>query len=216
MTRHSEQPPDREEERGREQAPSPPPGVPPEAVAAFVTLVRDHDVRRRAIGFCLRAGLPLAQAEDLVQNALLVLWLKWPALWDWEAKRQWGFFKGIVRRMIPGYYEGEKRRRTLPQKALRSDPDIEIVGGEIAVTAATEIPHQAAADRATLDELQHLLTHPRLAPNYRASLQHVDDGLTVQERAELHGTTEGAERVRTHRARARAQAIKTSEEEGEK
>ncbi|MGW7469300.1 RNA polymerase sigma factor [Streptomyces xantholiticus] len=215
MTRHSEQPPDREEGRGREQAPSPP-GVPPEAVAAFVALVRDHDVRRRAIGFCVRAGLPLAQAEDLVQNALLVLWLKWPTLWDWEAKRQWGFFKGIVRRMIPGYYEGEKRRRTLPAKVLRSDPDIDVVGGEIAVTAAAEIPHQAAADRATLDELQHLLTHPLLSPNYRNSLRLVDEGLSALERAELNGTTEGAERVRTHRARARAQQIKTSEEEGEK
>ncbi|MBT2369342.1 sigma-70 family RNA polymerase sigma factor [Streptomyces sp. ISL-10] len=89
MTRHTpEHPPDREEENNREHMP---PGLPANAALAYDDFVRY--AYPRAIGFCIRSGnLSQAQAEDLVQIALMVAWIKWPDMSTWEPGRQRGYF----------------------------------------------------------------------------------------------------------------------------
>ncbi|MFF3020724.1 RNA polymerase sigma factor [Streptomyces sp. NPDC057939] len=191
--------------------PALPPGLPDDAVLAFSELVRV--VRPQAVGRGVRSGLSLPQAEDLAQDALKVLWVKWPLLHAWEQYRQILYFRRIWTNLLLNLFRMEKRRKAAHERACQSGHDREIVGGEIVTTAAADIPHQAVEDKATLDELEHLLTHPQLKSNYRDSLRLVDEGLSTKERAKVKGIDEGAERVQTHRARVRARAIKTSEEE---
>ncbi|MFE9846607.1 RNA polymerase sigma factor [Streptomyces goshikiensis] len=215
MSEYTDHPPDRSEQGTGEQAsnkePALPPGLPADAVLAYSELVRR--VRPQAIGRCVLSGLSHAQAEDLAQDALKVLWVKWPLMHAWEQYRQVLYFRRITTILLLNFIRREMRRKSAHEKVYRSRHDREVVGDEIVTTTAAEIPHQAVEDKVTLDELEHLLTHPQLKSNYRDSLRLVDEGLSTKERAESNGISEGAERVQTHRARVRAQAIKTSEEE---
>ncbi|MFB6931263.1 hypothetical protein [Streptomyces chartreusis] len=148
-----------------------------------------------------------AEAEEVAQAALVIVWTRWPQLMDWEPPRRVGYLDGIVRNLAAGHGRDEARRRKLVEHLARLDPDLVVADSEIVTTSSADIPHQAAEDAETEQELERLLNHPQLNSNYRDSLRGVDAGQTAKERAQAKGTTEETERVTTHRARRRIQQI---------
>ncbi|MDX3519407.1 MULTISPECIES: RNA polymerase sigma factor [Streptomyces] len=148
-----------------------------------------------------------AEAEEAAQTALAIVWARWPQLMHWDPGRQAGYLWGIASNLWIGHSRDEERRRMLVERLARTDPDLVVTGGEIVVTSRADIPHQAAEDAQAEQELEHVLNHPKLNSNYRASLRGVDAGQSAGERARAKGITEQAERVATHRARRRIQEI---------
>ncbi|MGW6958789.1 RNA polymerase sigma factor [Streptomyces chartreusis] len=180
-------------------------GPPAEAVHAYSDFVRAHATR--AIGLGRSRGLSAAEAEEVAQAALVVVWARWPQLMDWEMPRRAGYLDGIVRNLAADHGRDAARRRKLVKDLARLDPDLVVAGAEIVTTSSADIPHQAVEDAETEQELERLLNHPQLNSNYRNSLRGVDAGQTAKERAQAKGTTEETERVTTHRARRRLQQI---------
>ncbi|MER6612230.1 RNA polymerase sigma factor [Streptomyces xantholiticus] len=210
MTGHNEEPRARDRE-GHEHETGEPPG-PRDPAAEFGDFVRDN--RAGSVGYCMgRCGRSRADAEDIVHDALLVTWMRWPLISTWSTARRRGYYRGVVIKMNSGFVRGEIRRRTLVRKIALKEPDLVIDGSEIVATAAADIPHQASENKETEQEMHRVIG--QLRPDYRTSLELVDQELSARERAEIKGITEGTERAQTHRARAKAQAIKKSEEGAE-
>ncbi|MFF4661376.1 RNA polymerase sigma factor [Streptomyces sp. NPDC001381] len=201
MSTHTGRPEGDDTARGGEETSFPP----PEAVRAYSDFVRGH--QRRAVRLGSAYGLSTGEAEEVAQAALVVVWVRWPQLMHWEPGRQAGYLNGILRNLVVAHGRGEERRRKLMERLARTDPDLVVADGEIVATSRADIPHQAAEDAQTEQELEHLLNHPQLNSNYRDSLLGVDAGQSTRERAQAKGITGGAERVATHRARRRIQQI---------
>lgn len=180
-------------------------GPPAEAVRAYSGFVRRH--RTRAVRFGCGRGLSAAEAEEVAQAALVVVWVRWPQLVDWEPGRQAGYLNGILKNLVVARSRCEERRRKLVERLARLDPDLVVAEAEFVTISSADIPHQAAEDAETEQELDRLLNHPQLNSNYCDSLRGVDAGQTAKERAQAKGITEEAERVTTHRARRRIQQI---------
>ncbi|MGW2767325.1 hypothetical protein [Streptomyces sp. NPDC001275] len=68
------------------------------------------------------------EAEEVAQAALVVVWVRWPQLVDWEPGRQAGYLNGIVKNLVVARSRCEERRRTLMERLARLDPDLVVAG----------------------------------------------------------------------------------------
>jgi RNA polymerase sigma-70 factor (ECF subfamily) len=146
---------------------------------------------REAFGLCRRMVGDAASADDLVQESFLRV-LRYRGSYSAGARFAPWLFR-IVRNVCLDHIAARQRESAVYEQAASEHPERRFVA-----------PHEPDPER--VDQLKRALG--RLSPEQRSVLllKRVD-GLSYAQIAERLGTTEGAERVRAHRALRRLRTI---------